>query len=293
MRDARRVFIVLGTTAVVMAVVVAVAVVAAALWAVALVTRVASDPIGLIDLQVYRTGGEAWLRGVPLYGPEFPTAVHGPPLPFTYPPVAAVLFAALAVLPWALAIVLVTGTGVAGLAVACWVAADRLAERNGWLTSGRAPVALLAVATASAALLVEPVRHTVSFGQINLLLMGAIAADCMLRRTPWPRGTLIGIAAAVKLTPAAFVLFFLARRQWRPVLAAVASFVAAGLLGLVFAPGDTRAYWFGALLDPTRVGHVEFVSNQSLRGLLYRLGLPDGLQHVAWLALSAAVGLLA
>src|SRR5262249_19523042 len=137
----------------------------------------------------------------------------------------------------------------------------------------RTRVALLAAAAAGAAPLLEPIRECVTFGQINMLLMGAITADCLLRRTPSPRGALIGLAAAVKLTRAAFVLFFLARRQWRPVLVAAASFVAAGLLGLVLAPRDTRAYWFGALLDPARIGGLAFTSNQSLRGLLHRLGL--------------------
>jgi len=132
-----------------------------------------------------------------------------------------------------------------------------------------------------------------AFGQINLLLVAAITADCLLRRTPWPRGALIGLAAAIKLTPAAFVLFFVARRQWRPVLVSVLSFVAAGLLGLLLAPRDTRDYWFGVLLEPARVGGFEFASNQSLRGLLHRLGLQPAVETVTWLGLSAAVVVLA
>jgi len=267
--------------------------VAGALWIAALAMLLGTEQNGLIDLSVYRTGGEAWLRGMALYDKAFPAPLTGPRLPFTYPPLAAVLFASLTVLPWWLAVAVVVGTGIAGLAVACWLAAARLAERNGWLGDGRARVALLAAAAVGAAPLLEPVRESVSFGQINLLLVGAIAADCLMRRTPWPRGALIGLAAAVKLTPAAFVLFFLARRQWRPVLAAAASFVAAGLLGLLLAPGDTRDYWFGALLDPARIGGLEFTSNQSLRGLLHRLGLAGGVEAATWLGLSAVVGVLA
>jgi alpha-1,2-mannosyltransferase len=269
--------------------------VGAVLWTAALAVLLGTELNGLIDLRVYRTGGEAWLRGMALYDVTFPAPLPGPQLPFTYPPLAAVLFSALSVLPWWIAVVVVIGTGIAGLAAACRLVAARLIEcqptQDG--ASARARVALLAAAATGAAPLIEPIRESVSFGQINLLLMCAITADCLLRRTPWPRGALIGLAAAVKLTPAAFVLFFIARRQWRPVLAAAGAFVAAGLLGLALAPRDTRAYWFGALLDPARIGGLEFTSNQSLRGLLHRLGLADGVETAVWLGLSALIGVLA
>jgi alpha-1,2-mannosyltransferase len=255
----------------------------AAVWAVALVLLLDS---GLIDLEVYRTGGQAWSDGIPLYDRAFPAPLPGPALPFTYPPLAAVLFAGLAALPWWAAVAFVTGTGIAGFVLASRLAADRLTE-------DRARAAVLTAAVLAIAPLLEPVRESVSFGQINLLLLGMIAADCLLPKPPWPRGLLIGLAAAIKLTPAAFVLFFIARRQWRPVLVAAATFVAAGVAGLLLAPSDTREYWLGALLDPSRIGGLEFASNQSVRGVLHRLGLPPGLESFGWLGLSSAIGVLA
>jgi len=252
-------------------------------WAVALVLLLDS---GLIDLQVYRTGGQAWSEGIPLYGRTFPAPLHGPALPFTYPPLAAVLFAGLAALPWWVAVAFVTGTGLAGLVLASRLVADRLTE-------DRTRAAVLAAAAVAIAPLLEPVRESVSFGQINLLLLGLVAADCLLPKTPWPRGLLIGLAAAVKLTPAVFVLFFIARRQWRPALVAAATFVAAGVAGLLLAPSDTREYWLGALLDPSRIGGLEFTSNQSVRGVLHRLGLPPGIESLGWLGLSSAIAVLA
>lgn len=270
--------------------------VGAAFWVAALAVLLKPEPNGLIDLQVYRTGGNAWLHGMALYDRAFPGPLPGPHLPFTYPPLAAVLFATLTVLPWWVAVTLVSGVGLAGLALACWLAAARLRYEPAGSdepAGSRAGVMLLAAAAAGIAPLMEPVNQTVSFGQINLLLAGAVTADCLLRRTPWPRGALIGVAAAVKLTPAAFVLFFLARRQWRPALVAIASFAAAGLLGLLLAPRDTRDYWLGVLLDPSRIGGLAYTSNQSLRGLLHRLDLAAGVETAAWLALSAAVAVLA
>ncbi|MGW3466951.1 glycosyltransferase family 87 protein [Saccharopolyspora sp. NPDC000995] len=63
--------------------------------------------------------------------------------------------------------------------------------------------------------LIEPARETINYGQINLVLMALVAADFLLPRTRWPRGLLVGIAAAIKLTPLGFLLLFLPRRDYR------------------------------------------------------------------------------
>ncbi len=255
-------------------------------WLLAMVVAVAFVLVwsrdGLIDLRVYRTGGEAWLADVRLYADQFPKPLDGPALPFTYPPVAAALFSVLALVPWPAAVVGWTVAGLTLLTVACVVSARH--------AFGPGPAAAMAgLGVAAVSLLFEPVRATLDFGQINLVILGLVVADCLLPRTPWPRGALIGLAAAIKLTPAFFVLFFLPRRQWRPVLTAFASFVGFGLLGAALAPTDSREYWFGALLDPGRVGGLPFVGNQSLHGVLVRLGLPDEVRSVLWALLGLAV----
>src|SRR5437763_13448597 len=59
-----------------------------------------------VDLQVYRMGGAAVLHGGRLYQLRLVW------LPFTYPPFAAVVFAALAVVPWKVAVTVLTGASV-------------------------------------------------------------------------------------------------------------------------------------------------------------------------------------
>lgn len=250
-----------------------------AVMAVALAVVLIRSGTGLIDLRVYRVGGEAWLEGVRLYADGFPKPLDGPALPFTYPPIAAVLFSLLAVVPWSAAVLVWTGVGLALLTVVCLATA-----RHVHGVGGRAVLVGLGVAAGS--LVLEPVRETLDFGQINLLLMGLVALDCLLPKTKWPRGLLIGVAAAIKLTPAIFVLFFLPRRQWKPVVTAFASFVGFGLAGFVAAPTDTKQYWFEALLDPGRVGGLAYVGNQSLRGLVHRLGLTGLAETAVWGLLS-------
>ena len=213
---------------------------------------------GLLDLRVYLAGGEAWLAGTDLYTANF----RGPSgLPFTYPPFAAMVFSVMKPLPVAAAALLFTAVGI-GL----FTAAART-----WAGFG----------LIGAFLLLEPLRITLDLGQINLVLLGLVAADCLLPRTIWPRGMLVGVAAAIKLTPAIFVLFFLCRGRWRPALTAVATFVACAAL----APGQAREFWLHAMLDPERVGGLAYSANQSLRGLLVRLGAPEPV----WFAAAAAV----
>lgn len=233
----------------------------------------ANVPGMLWDLRVYQSGGAAWLRGVPLYTGEFPS-----PLPFTYPPVAAVTFSVLAMVPKLAAAAILTIAGLAALS-----ASTLLATR----------ARLAGVLAVVCALAIEPVRTTLLFGQINLLLMGLVAADCLLPRTRYPRGMLIGIAAAIKLTPAVFVLFFLARRQYSPAVTAVTSFAAVSGLGMLLAPADSVMYWHTTIFDPDRIGGTAFVTNQSLRAALTRLDMAPWLTQFCWLALAAAVLTLA
>jgi alpha-1,2-mannosyltransferase len=239
---------------------------------------------GFIDLEVYRVGGQTWLAGFELYSRQFPAPLPGPALPFIYPPFAAVLFSAVAFVPWNVAVVFFLLISLAALYLSCMVVAKFFEQRNS--------VALLGAATIAAILVwAEPVRQTLGFGQINLLLMLLVAADCLVRHPRWPRGTLIGIAAAIKLTPALFLLFFIARRQWRPVIVATASFLSANLLALAVAPADSVQYWLHTMFDlNNRVG-VAHYTNQSLRGMLHRYGLDPGVESVLWCGLSLiAVG---
>ena len=78
-----------------------------------------------IDLGVYRAGGRTWLHGADLYG-RLPV-IQGLPLPFTYPPIAAVLLAPLALLPMAAAGTLLTVGSIALAAVVLRMFLRRLA----------------------------------------------------------------------------------------------------------------------------------------------------------------------
>ncbi|HEX3260078.1 MAG TPA: glycosyltransferase 87 family protein [Pseudonocardia sp.] len=273
------------------------------LLALALVNVVVHTGGRHIDLEVYRFGVQAWLAGGDMYGTLPETSDHIT-LPFIYPPFAAIVLLPLAVAPWLLAWSALLALSTAALGLTFFLVARRL-----WPSGGRggalsvASIALplaLAVQPGKAidfsrpappipAFALEPVMQTIEFGQVNLLLMALVALDVLVVRTRWPRGLLIGIAAAIKLTPAAFVLYFLLRRDYRAAaVAAVSTAVVTGLAFLI-APGPSWKFW---LDNPAGgVSGSPFFTDQNFQALLARAGVDGTLKTVLWLALS--VGLLA
>lgn len=223
----------------------------------------------LIDLQVYRAGGEHVLAGDPLY-----TGGVLLDLPFVYPPFAAVLFAPLALLPLGLLKALWTGAGIALLAYVV----HRCVPRAGW------PVAVLLAVVATA---LDPVRTTLYLGQINIVLLALVVGDLLGRPGSRLRGVGVGLAAAVKLTPLLFVVYLAATQRWRAAATALVTFVGAAGLGFLFAPADSVAFWFdGTFLAADRISAVAGPSNHSLNGLLARLGA----EGLPWLAAAAVLG---
>lgn len=245
-----------------------------------------------VDLNVYRLGGRAWLNDKDLYG-QLPLTRNGLDLGFTYPPISAIVMSPLAMVPARLAGILITAVtlGLLLSVIVLFLRTARIAEGQ---RSWRLAAALLPVAA-----LFEPVRTNLAYGQINVILMALVATDCLLpstwwriagRPVGWPRGALVGVAAALKLTPGMFVLYFLARRQWRAAITSVASFFAVTGIGALCAPQDSHEYWTKMVFDTGRIGPLVFAGNQSLNGFLYRTRLTGSAEHDAWLAIAAVVG---
>ena len=240
-----------------------------------------------IDLDVYRIGSQVWLRHGDLYG-VLPATSSGARLPFSYPPIAAVLLAPLALMPFAVAgaVLTLASVAVTALVLRMFLRSAVAPEAGTWRMIGwLLPLALF----------LEPVRNTLDYGQVNILLMALVSADCLLPDVRWPRGVLVGLAAAVKLTPAAFVLFFLCRGDRRSALTAVVSFAAVSAAGFLLAWHDSVRYWTSVLFQTGRPGSPAYAANQSIEAVLARAGVDTHTLTgmAAWLALSAVVLVLA
>jgi alpha-1,2-mannosyltransferase len=207
----------------------------------------------------------------------------GAHLQFTYPPLAAMVFAWMpAVGLWWAKVVSILFCQIALIGccwfVLCWL---EIPQRLRWA----------ATAFCSAALLwIEPVQATLHFGQINLFVALLVLAD-LSRRIRWlPPGLLIGLAAGIKLVPGLFIVYLLLAGRGRAAVTATAVFAGTVLAGFVVAPGQADAYWTKFALDSGRVGQVAHVSNQSLLGLVSRLAGGPGLGRAIWLPIAIGVG---
>jgi alpha-1,2-mannosyltransferase len=255
-----------------------------------------------IDFSVYWHGGkilnEAGPAASDLYGPSVAWA-GGPGLPFTYPPFAALLFGLLARLPEKLALNLFN---TAGAVVAVWVAVRAVRYWNAkadWRSTFRSAGNRWAAALLVLAVLnLGPWRETLAFGQINILLMGLMAADLLARNPRWTRGLpgsgfLVGVAAGIKLTPLVFGLYFLMRKDWRGLLNMGAGFASTVLIGFLLRPAESLQFWLEILPDTSRIGGAGYVDNLSIKGTLLHFGVPESAATAPWLGLSLLVVALA
>ncbi|MEU5269383.1 glycosyltransferase 87 family protein [Streptomyces hygroscopicus] len=229
------------------------------------------------DLNVYYGAVEHWLRGGRLYDFTIPGS-DGADYGFTYPPFAALCMLPLALFDWPAAIALsVVLNAAASATLLTWLIGP-VVRRRGWDRWFAFVVAACLFA------LLEPVRDTFSFGQVNLVLLVLVCCDTRLLSTGHGRfaGCGIGLAAAVKLTPAIFIGYLLVTRRWRAAATATGTAAAATLLALVVAPGASKTYWTGALWDTGRIGVLSYVSNQSWEGVLARLADPVPPSGLLW-----------
>jgi alpha-1,2-mannosyltransferase len=239
-----------------------------------------------IDIDIYQMGGQAWLDGRPLYRGDvlFHTPI-GLNLPFTYPPLAAIVFCPFSWLHMPAASVAITLLTLVLLIVSTTIVLRSLDVWNTWLRR----LWLAVVIAAAASIWLEPITSNFAFGQINVVLMTLVIADCVPRRTPWPRGVLLGLGIALKLTPAVFLLYFLLRRGSRAALTAMASFAAATLVGFALAWSDSWEYWTHTVHHTDRIGSAALNTDQNIAGALARLGLSEQQRFLLWVAGSLLV----
>ena len=218
----------------------------------------------------------------------------------TYPPLAAYLFLPFHAIGfratqtvWTL-MTMAALAGVLAIAMRRWLAVP---GPDAWLgaAAGLAPASVFVL---------FPLRSLLVWGQMAVLLLAVVFVDLFVVPRRY-RGVLIGLAAAVKLLPALFIIWLLAKRDFASSLRVVVAFILFTLCAAALWPHASIQYWFHVLpsgrdvqmaANPTGV----FVSvkdwifgigklpNQSLRGML---GRPPflWLGTLPWLPLAVAV----
>ncbi len=238
-----------------------------------------------VDVEVYRQAGVSIIYGRPIYA----AMTESPQLlPFTYPPFAGFLAVPLAFLPFGAVGWLWTGLQVIATTAIVWYAGYRLIHRAGAWSA-------LALAALTAPMLwLHPVADGIRFGQVNAFIVLLCLLDLREPRPGLvdrvPRGVLVGIATAVKLTPGVFVVHFLLTRRWREAATAAGTAAGVTVAAWLLLPQASFAFWGGALQDPARLGPNAGTANQSIRGMLLRIGPQGPAGDLIWIAAVALVG---
>ncbi|MBX7455332.1 mannosyltransferase [Mycolicibacterium sp. 3033] len=242
-----------------------------------------------VDLHVYVGGAATLGRPGELYDFVYADQTPDFPLPFTYPPFAAVVFYPLTLVPFGL-LALAWQLGIVAALYGVVRTSQRLLTVAPCHDARR--VAMLWTAVG---IWTEPLRSTFDYGQINVVLVLAVLGAVYSSRW-WLSGLLVGLAAGVKLTPAVSGLYFLGARRWGAAVFSGVVFVATVGLSLLVV-GDQARYYFTDLLgDADRVGPVGTSFNQSWRGAISRiLGYDAGYGPwvLAGIVVTAALALLA
>lgn len=222
----------------------------------------------------YRTAGDALGIGRQHY--------------YIYPPFFALLCAPLSLLPF-------------GTARLAWLAADLtllaafVTLYVGWRRHDGVPPGLMESGLIAVTLGLEflPLIWALAIGQTSLLLL-ALFGGCLFlaRRGREPAaGILLGLAVAIKLTPALLAVYFLWRGRARIALWAFGCFaVCTGAAAVALGPGVSVEFF--ARIVPGMSGGTSYFLNQSLAGFFARLAGDGDVRQVA-LAGSVAARALA
>ena len=226
-------------------------------------TYLAPHGANFVDLHVYLGGAATLDHPGTLYNYVYSEQTPDFPLPFTYPPFAAVVFYPLHLLPFGLVAFLWQVAMIAAL-----YGVVRISQRFIGVPAGAGH--RVAMAWTAITIWIEPLRNNFDYGQINVFVTLAVLWAAYTTRW-WLSGLLIGVASGIKLTPAIAGVYLVGVRRFAAaVFSAVVFLATIGISALVV--GDETRYYFTKLLgDAHRVGPIATSINQSWRGGLSRI----------------------
>ncbi|WCC81022.1 glycosyltransferase 87 family protein [Cutibacterium equinum] len=229
------------------------------------------------DLRIYRDCVRAMLHDPKsLY-----TATSVSHLGFTYPPFAAIALVPLTLLPFHAATILHYAVSATALVIMIDVV---------WRRCGRQHSGVLTAIVAAILVAGEPIGQSFAYGQVNVQLALLVVLDVFVVPRRW-RGVGVGVATGFKLTPGIFAIWYLVTGQVKEALRAAGAGVTTIALGFAIAPTASWQYWTHYMVTPQRLGGLTWAGNQSLSGMLLRLGHGD--LTPVWLILVAVCCALA
>jgi hypothetical protein len=264
------------------------------------VYRGAIRSVKLVDSTVYLAAGESVLHG----GEDLYRVTDERGLHYIYPPVFAIVFAPMAMLPPAVAVALWYLITIALLAAGLRAVLAVSTPAGKPLDARLLALPLLVCA--------DPILGAITRGQVSILMFAcvALALAWRARGRAFQSGFLIGFVTVMKLYPGLLVFYFLVRRDWRALAGVVSAALLFGALlpALVFGPTLAVGHWtywfteivapFNGAPDPSsplfhELTNPDFVNNASLSAtVLHAASLLPGASTPAarhWIQTAARV----
>lgn len=129
----------------------------------------------------------------------------------------------------------------------------------------------------------QPVISSTLIGQINPLVLATVALSYVSWKSdrPWRAGGWLAAGIFVKVTPAVLLAYYLARRQWRVLIASAVWCVGLLALSLLLFGVEMHREFYGILREMS--GQVVAAyENQGLNGFLARLMVPTYVTDPLW-----------
>ena len=203
------------------------------------ILHLTTDP--LADVRAYYDAGARLNAGLPLY---VQAAGTNDPDFYRYPPLLAIAFRPLALLPYQQAAIIWESV-VIGAMVLTFL---RLGIRE-WVVLVGAWLAL-------------PIMWTITIGQAQALITLLLAIG-----SPWA----VALAANIKIFPALAAIYWVGRREWRPLGLFAAWMV--GLIAFQFVLEPTATIDYLGFLSLEQVGEVNSVSLYGISPILWAISL--------------------
>jgi alpha-1,2-mannosyltransferase len=223
-------------------------------------TYLVPNGANFVDLHVYLGGAAALDHPGTLYSYVYGDQTPDFPLPFTYPPFAALVFYPLTKLPF--------GVVALGWQLGIIAALYGVVVLSLRLIGVRDPA--VAMLWTAIGIWIEPLRSTFDYGQINVVLVLAALWAAISSRW-WVSGLLVGLAAGIKLTPAITGVYLAGMRRWGAAVFSAVVFAATVAVSVAVIGQQARFYFTDLLGDASRIGPIGTSFNQSWRGGISRI----------------------
>ncbi|NUP32795.1 MAG: DUF2029 domain-containing protein [Streptomycetaceae bacterium] len=161
-----------------------------------------------------------------------------------------------------------------------------LVARSVTATSGRRARLFAAPVLISLMFLSLPVRGNLTLGQISLLPVLLVLPACLSRAPGRAAGVAAGVAMALQPVMLLFAPFLWLTGRRNAALTSAGTFAAGTALAWAALPDDSLTYWVHHIAGAGLGGPADALANQSLHGLLLRIGLTGPAEYAVLAAVA-------